>query len=130
MRRRLRAHARPRRRGESRPPVDLYNYAHLPSLFKPQRRILAADMPSAEARLQTAMAIGKLTDAGYVFIGMDHFAKPDDELAIAQREKRLHRNFQGYSTHADCDMMSPRHLVDQQGRRQLLPERQDARRIL
>ena len=64
-------------------------------------------MPSADARLQIlSMAINKLTDAGYVFIGMDHFAKPDDELAIAQREKRLHRNFQGYSTHSDCDMMS------------------------
>jgi len=87
--------------------LSIYNYAHLPSLFKPQRRILESDMPSAEARLQIlAMAIAKLTDAGYVFIGMDHFAKPDDELAIAQREKRLHRNFQGYSTHSDCDMMS------------------------
>ena len=111
--------------------LSIYNYAHLPSLFKPQRRILEADMPSAEARLQIlAMAIAKLTDAGYVFIGMDHFAKPDDELAVAQREKRLHRNFQGYSTHADCDMMSLRHLVDQQGRPLLLPERQDPRRIL
>ena len=87
--------------------LSIYNYAHLPSLFKPQRRILEADMPSADARLQIlSMAINKLTDAGYVFIGMDHFAKPDDELAVAQREKRLHRNFQGYSTHADCDMMS------------------------
>ena len=87
--------------------LSIYNYAHLPSLFKPQRRILESDMPSADARLQIlSMAINKLTDAGYVFIGMDHFAKPDDELAIAQREKRLHRNFQGYSTHSDCDMMS------------------------
>jgi oxygen-independent coproporphyrinogen-3 oxidase len=87
--------------------LSIYNYAHLPSLFKPQRRILESDMPSAEARLQIlAMAIAKLTGAGYVFIGMDHFAKPGDELAVAQREKRLHRNFQGYSTHADCDMMS------------------------
>ena len=87
--------------------LSIYNYAHLPSLFKPQRRILESDMPSADARLQIlALAIGKLTDAGYVFIGMDHFAKPDDELAIAQRERRLHRNFQGYSTHSDCDMMS------------------------
>jgi oxygen-independent coproporphyrinogen III oxidase len=87
--------------------LSVYNYAHLPGLFKPQRRILEADMPSAEARLQIlSMAIDKLTDAGYVYIGMDHFAKPDDELAIAQREGRLHRNFQGYSTHADCDMLS------------------------
>ena len=87
--------------------LSIYNYAHLPSLFKPQRRILESDMPTADARLQIlSMAISKLTDAGYVFIGMDHFAKPDDELAIAQREKRLHRNFQGYSTHSDCDMLS------------------------
>ncbi|WP_301100285.1 oxygen-independent coproporphyrinogen III oxidase [Propionivibrio sp.] len=87
--------------------LSIYNYAHLPSLFKPQRRILESDMPTADSRLQIlSMAIGKLTEAGYVFIGMDHFAKPDDELAIAQREGRLHRNFQGYSTHSDCDMMS------------------------
>ena len=87
--------------------LSIYNYAHLPGLFKPQRRILDADLPSPDARLQIlALAISKLTDAGYVYIGMDHFAKPDDELAIAQCEGRLHRNFQGYSTHSDCDMMS------------------------
>ena len=87
--------------------LSIYNYAHLPSLFKPQRRILDSDMPTADSRLQIlSMAINKLTEAGYVFIGMDHFAKPGDELAIAQREGRLHRNFQGYSTHSDCDMMS------------------------
>lgn len=87
--------------------LSIYNYAHLPSLFKPQRRILESDMPTADSRLQIlSMAIRKLTEAGYVFIGMDHFAKPDDELAIAQREGRLHRNFQGYSTHSDCDMLS------------------------
>ncbi len=87
--------------------LSIYNYAHLPSLFKPQRRILEADMPTADNRLQIlSLAIRKLTDAGYVFIGMDHFAKPDDELAVAQRAGRLHRNFQGYSTHSDCDMMS------------------------
>ena len=64
-------------------------------------------MPTADARLQIlSMAISKLTEAGYVFIGMDHFAKPDDELAVAQRQGRLHRNFQGYSTHSDCDMLS------------------------
>jgi oxygen-independent coproporphyrinogen-3 oxidase len=62
--------------------VSIYNYAHLPSLFKPQRRILDADMPSADARLQIlSLAIRKMTEAGYVYIGMDHFAKPDDELA-------------------------------------------------
>ncbi|WP_291991804.1 oxygen-independent coproporphyrinogen III oxidase [Candidatus Accumulibacter sp. ACC003] len=87
--------------------VSIYNYAHLPSLFKPQRRILEADMPNADARLQIlALAIRKMTEAGYVYIGMDHFAKPDDELAIAQRQGRLHRNFQGYSTHSDCDLLA------------------------
>jgi len=87
--------------------LSIYNYAHLPSLFKPQRRILESDMPSADARLQIlALAIRRLTDAGYVYIGMDHFAKPNDELAIAQRQGRLHRNFQGYSTHADCDLLA------------------------
>ena len=87
--------------------LSIYNYAHLPSLFKPQRRIEEADLPSPDAKLQIlALAIKKLTDAGYVYIGMDHFAKPDDELAVAQRQGRLHRNFQGYSTHADCDMLA------------------------
>ncbi len=87
--------------------LSIYNYAHLPSLFKPQRRIAEPDLPSADTKLQIlALAIRKLTEAGYVFIGMDHFAKPDDELAVAQRQGRLHRNFQGYSTYADCDMLS------------------------
>lgn len=87
--------------------LSIYNYAHLPSLFKPQRRIAEVDLPSADSKLQIlALAIRRLTEAGYVFIGMDHFAKPDDELAVAQRQGRLHRNFQGYSTHADCDMLS------------------------
>lgn len=87
--------------------LSIYNYAHLPSLFKPQRRIAESDMPTAEIRLQLlGLAIRKMIEAGYVFIGMDHFAKPNDELAIAQRQGRLHRNFQGYSTHADCDMLS------------------------
>ena len=87
--------------------LSIYNYAHLPTLFKPQRRILDVDLPSPDGRLHIlSLAIEKLTAAGYVFIGMDHFAKPDDELAVAQREGRLHRNFQGYSTHSDCDMLS------------------------
>ena len=87
--------------------LSIYNYAHLPSLFKPQRRIAEDDLPSGDTKLQIlALAIKKLTDAGYVFIGMDHFAKPDDELAVAQCQGRLHRNFQGYSTYADCDMLS------------------------
>jgi oxygen-independent coproporphyrinogen-3 oxidase len=87
--------------------LSIYNYAHLPHLAKPQRRIQESDLPSADARLQILqLAIRRLTDAGYVFIGMDHFAKPDDELAVAQRQGRLHRNFQGYSTHAEADLMA------------------------
>lgn len=87
--------------------VSLYSYAHLPGLFKPQRRIDPADMPSADSKLQILqLAIRRLTDAGYVYIGMDHFAKPDDELDVAQRQGRLHRNFQGYSTHAECDLLA------------------------
>ncbi|MEO8305434.1 MAG: oxygen-independent coproporphyrinogen III oxidase [Betaproteobacteria bacterium] len=87
--------------------IALYNYAHVPHLFKPQRRIDESALPSAEVKLAIlALAIEKLTDAGYLYIGMDHFARPDDELAVAQREGKLHRNFQGYSTHADCDILS------------------------
>ena len=87
--------------------VSIYNYAHLPSLFKPQRRIVESDMPSADERLQIlSLAIRKMTEAGYIYIGMDHFAKPDDELTTAQRQGRLHRNFQGYSTHSDCDLLA------------------------
>ncbi|HZQ73835.1 MAG TPA: oxygen-independent coproporphyrinogen III oxidase [Burkholderiales bacterium] len=86
--------------------IALYSYAHLPHVFKPQRRILPADLPSPEAKLQImTLAIGRLTREGYLYIGMDHFAKPDDELAIAQNQGRLQRNFQGYSTHADCDLV-------------------------
>jgi oxygen-independent coproporphyrinogen III oxidase len=86
--------------------VALYNYAHLPRMFKPQRRIAEAELPSPETRLQIlTLAIGRLSRAGYLYIGMDHFAKPDDELAVAQRQGRLQRNFQGYSTHPECDML-------------------------
>ncbi|MDY0072414.1 MAG: oxygen-independent coproporphyrinogen III oxidase [Thauera sp.] len=87
--------------------VSLYSYAHLPALFKPQRRIADHDMPSADTKLELLqLGIRRLTDAGYVYIGMDHFAKPDDELAVAQRQGRLHRNFQGYSTQAECDLLA------------------------
>jgi len=87
--------------------VSVYHYAHLPRVFKPQRRIEEADLPSADARLHILqLAIRRLTEAGYVYIGMDHFAKPDDELAVAQRQGRLHRNFQGYSTYAECDLLA------------------------
>ena len=87
--------------------IALYSYAHLPTIFKPQRRIVSADLPSAEAKLQIMMlAIRRLTDAGYVHIGMDHFALPHDSLAVAARQGRLHRNFQGYSTQPDCDLIA------------------------
>jgi oxygen-independent coproporphyrinogen-3 oxidase len=87
--------------------LSIYNYAHLPTIFKPQRRIHEGDLPAPQAKLDIlSLAIKTLTDAGYVYIGMDHFAKPDDELAVAQRQGRLHRNFQGYSTHADCDLVA------------------------
>ncbi|MES2149442.1 MAG: oxygen-independent coproporphyrinogen III oxidase [Pseudomonadota bacterium] len=87
--------------------VAIYNYAHLPHLFKPQRRISEADMPSSETRLDMlALCIARLSEAGYVYIGMDHFARPTDDLALAQRHGLLHRNFQGYSTHAESDMVA------------------------
>ncbi|NKN32219.1 oxygen-independent coproporphyrinogen III oxidase [Marichromatium bheemlicum] len=86
--------------------LSIFNYAHLPSRFKPQRRIRDEDLPTAEVKLDILQAtIQRLTDAGYVYIGMDHFARPDDELAIAQQAGTLYRNFQGYSTHADCDLI-------------------------
>jgi oxygen-independent coproporphyrinogen-3 oxidase len=86
--------------------IALYSYAHLPKLFKPQRRIAEADLPSAETKLQImSLAIGRLTRAGYLYIGMDHFARPDDELALAQAQGRLQRNFQGYSTRRGCDLI-------------------------
>ena len=87
--------------------IALYSYAHMPTLFKPQRRIAEADLPSADIRLQIlALAIRKLGEAGYVYIGMDHFALPHDELAVAAAQSRLHRNFQGYSTRPDCDLLA------------------------
>jgi oxygen-independent coproporphyrinogen-3 oxidase len=87
--------------------LSIYNYAHMPTLFKPQRRINEADMPAGQLKLDIlSMAVNKLIAAGYVYIGMDHFAKPEDELAVAQRQGRLHRNFQGYSTHSDCDLVA------------------------
>ncbi|HYA37933.1 MAG TPA: oxygen-independent coproporphyrinogen III oxidase [Candidatus Methylomirabilis sp.] len=86
--------------------LSVFNYAHLPEMFKPQRRIAAADLPSPRAKLDILqMTIERLTEAGYVYIGMDHFARPDDELAVAQRNGTLYRNFQGYSTHAECDLV-------------------------
>ena len=87
--------------------IAIYNYAHLPTLFKPQRRIREEELPLPETKLQIlGLAIRRLTEAGYVYIGMDHFARPEDELTAAQLQGRLHRNFQGYSTHADCDLIA------------------------
>jgi oxygen-independent coproporphyrinogen-3 oxidase len=86
--------------------IALYSYAHLPKAFKPQRRIAEADLPSAEGKLQImTLAIGRLTREGYLYIGMDHFARPGDELAVAQSQGRLQRNFQGYSTRPESDML-------------------------
>jgi oxygen-independent coproporphyrinogen-3 oxidase len=87
--------------------IAIYNYAHLPEMFKPQRRINEDELPSAEEKLNILqMSIDKLQDAGYVYIGMDHFAKASDSLVKAQQEGSLHRNFQGYSTNADCDIIA------------------------
>jgi oxygen-independent coproporphyrinogen-3 oxidase len=86
--------------------LSVFNYAHLPERFKVQRQINAADLPSAAEKLRILQHTAeRLTASGYVYIGMDHFAKPDDELAVAQRNGMLWRNFQGYSTHGDCDLV-------------------------
>lgn len=86
--------------------LSVFNYAHMPARFKTQRQINDADLPSPEVKLAILQMVGlRLSEAGYVYIGMDHFAKPGDELAIAQREGKLYRNFQGYSTHSDCDLV-------------------------
>jgi len=86
--------------------IALYAYAHLPSRFKPQRRIVPADLPLGEDRItMLGNAIAGFIGAGYTYIGMDHFALPGDALAAARRQGRLHRNFQGYSTQPDCDLI-------------------------
>ena len=86
--------------------IALYAYAHLPDRFKPQRRIATRDLPYAAAKIEMlSRSIAALTAAGYVYIGMDHFALPGDALAKAKRQGRLHRNFQGYSTQPDCDLV-------------------------
>ena len=87
--------------------IALYSYAHVPHLFKPQRRIATAELPAPEAKLEIlALAIDRLGAAGYRYIGMDHFAQPTDELAVAQSAGKLHRNFQGYSTRPECDLVA------------------------
>jgi oxygen-independent coproporphyrinogen-3 oxidase len=86
--------------------LSIFNYAHLPERFKPQRRIRDEDLPTPEEKLAIlGNCITTLTTAGYHYVGMDHFAKPDDELSRAQGNKVLHRNFQGYTTHGDCDLI-------------------------
>lgn len=86
--------------------IATYSYAHLPDIFKSQRLIRPEDMPPPERKLELLeLTIRRLTAAGYVYIGMDHFALPDDELSLARENGTLQRNFQGYSTHADCDMV-------------------------
>ena len=86
--------------------IALYAYAHLPERFKPQRRIVASELPDGAARVALlSQSLAALLSAGYVYIGMDHFALPNDALAVARRQGRLHRNFQGYSTQPDCDLI-------------------------
>ena len=86
--------------------IALYAYAHLPERFKPQRRILAAELPVASSKIaMLSRSMDALMNAGYVYVGMDHFALPSDALAVAKRQGRLHRNFQGYSTQPDCDLI-------------------------
>jgi oxygen-independent coproporphyrinogen III oxidase len=86
--------------------IAIYGYAHMPQLFQAQRRIRAEDLPDAATRVALlGVAIEVLTAAGYRYIGMDHFALPDDDLVRAQERGTLHRNFMGYSTHGGCDLL-------------------------
>jgi len=86
--------------------LSVYNYAHLPHLFRAQRMIKSEEVPAPEVRLQIlASTINKLVEAGYVYIGMDHFALPDDELSVAMKNGTLQRNFQGYSTCRETDLV-------------------------
>ncbi|MEH6561206.1 MAG: oxygen-independent coproporphyrinogen III oxidase [Marinobacter sp.] len=87
--------------------LSVFSYAHLPDRFYPQTRIQTDTLPSPHQKLTILHnTINRLLEAGYEYIGMDHFAKPDDSLSVAQRAGRLHRNFQGYTTHSDCDLVS------------------------
>lgn len=86
--------------------LSVFNYAHLPARFAAQRKIKDEHLPTPQQKLEMLhQTIETLTGAGYQYIGMDHFAKPDDELAILQNEGRLHRNFQGYTTQEECDLL-------------------------
>ena len=87
--------------------LSLYSYAHLPQRFKTQKQINADDLPDAESKLQLmAMAVEMLSDAGYEYVGMDHFAKATDSLIHARDNGTMHRNFQGYTTHRHCELIS------------------------
>lgn len=87
--------------------IALYAYAHLPERFKPQRRIITAELPNGAAKVSMlSRSLSAFIDAGYIYVGMDHFALPTDALAVAKRQGRLHRNFQGYSTQPDCDLIA------------------------
>lgn len=87
--------------------IALYAYAHLPERFKPQRRIATAELPSGGAKISMlSRSLAAFIGAGYVYVGMDHFSLPSDSLAVAKRQGRLHRNFQGYSTQPDCDLIA------------------------
>jgi oxygen-independent coproporphyrinogen-3 oxidase len=87
--------------------IALYAYAHLPERFKPQRRIDSLEIPGGAAKIaMLSQSLDAFSDAGYVYVGMDHFALPNDTLAVAKRQGRLHRNFQGYSTQPDCDLIA------------------------
>jgi oxygen-independent coproporphyrinogen-3 oxidase len=87
--------------------IALYAYAHLPERFKPQRRINTVELPSGAAKISMlSRSLAAFLGAGYVYVGMDHFALPEDSLAVAKRQGRLHRNFQGYSTQSDCDLIA------------------------
>jgi oxygen-independent coproporphyrinogen-3 oxidase len=86
--------------------IALYAYAHLPERFKPQRHILTSELPTGGTKVSMlSRSLSALQSAGYVYVGMDHFALPTDSLAVAKRQGRLHRNFQGYSTQPDCDLI-------------------------
>jgi oxygen-independent coproporphyrinogen-3 oxidase len=86
--------------------LAVYGYAHMPRLFKAQRHIDAQALPAPAARIALLeLAIARLTAAGYRYIGMDHFARPEDDLARAQAAGELHRNFMGYTTHAGCELI-------------------------
>jgi oxygen-independent coproporphyrinogen-3 oxidase len=86
--------------------ISVYNYAHLPAMFPAQKRIDKAELPNAEEKIALyQLTMEKLLAAGYRHIGMDHFARPDDSLTAAQSQQTLHRSFQGYTTHKDCDLI-------------------------